>query len=63
MTLSLSISARSFVSFWGRAFDRICVPVAGQGDNVVVVFADIDADEYVDISVIGDHVTHLLRLM
>jgi hypothetical protein len=37
--------------------------VAVYGDGVVVVFADIDADEYVDISVVGDHVTHLLRLM
>lgn len=37
--------------------------VAVECDGVVVVFADIDADEYVDIGVVGDHVTHLLRLM
>src|SRR5699024_11997266 len=33
------------------------------GVVVCVWFADIDADEYVDVSVVGDHVTHLLRLM
>lgn len=37
--------------------------ITGQCHCTVVVSADIDADDYIDTSVIGDHGTHIFRLM
>jgi hypothetical protein len=48
------IRALSLASYWGKALSRSFLP-AFQGHGVVVGFADVDADEYVDGVVVVNH--------